>query len=74
MVEIRRCPTCGSNNIKNVRRDWNGQFKGKNYTVRDVEFYECPTCNEKLFDREAMQRIEAVSPAFAKSRRMKRSA
>ena len=34
MVEIRRCPTCGSNNIKKVRRDWDGQFKGKNYTVR----------------------------------------
>jgi YgiT-type zinc finger domain-containing protein len=74
MIEITRCPTCGSNDIKKVRRRWNGQFEGKGYTVPNVEFYECPRCDEKIFDRDAMQRIETHSPAFHRSRRMKRSA
>jgi YgiT-type zinc finger domain-containing protein len=74
MIEITKCPSCGSNKVKKVRRDWNGQFKGKPYTVPALEFYECPACQERLFDPQAMRQIEAVSPAFAKSRRMQRSA
>jgi len=74
MIEITRCPNCGSAKIKRVRRNWTDEFEGKAYTVADLEFYECPTCNEKLFDRDAMRRIEADSPAFARSRRVKRSA
>ena len=74
MIEITHCPTCGSGEIKKVRRNWTGNFKGKSYTVPKLEFHECPVCGERVFGREAMQRIEARSPAFAKSRRMKRSA
>ena len=32
----------------------------------ELEFYQCPDCGEKVYDRAAMQRIEASSPAFAK--------
>ena len=74
MIEITHCPTCGSDKIKKVRRDWKGEFQGKSYTVTGLEFQECPVCHEKVFAPEAMRRIEAVSPAFAKSRRLKRSA
>jgi YgiT-type zinc finger domain-containing protein len=74
MIEITHCPTCGSDKIKKIRRNWTGEFQAKSYTVGDLEFHECPVCAEKVFDRDAMRRIEAHSPAFAKSRRMKRSA
>jgi YgiT-type zinc finger domain-containing protein len=74
MVEITVCPSCGSNKIKRVRRNWTDEFEGKSYTIPALAFYECPACQEQLFDREAMRRIEAISPAFARSRRMKRSA
>jgi YgiT-type zinc finger domain-containing protein len=74
MIEITHCPSCGSDKIDKVRRDWSGEFQGKKYTVSGLEFHECPVCAEKVFDRDAMRRIEACSPAFAKPRRMKRSA
>jgi predicted RNA-binding Zn-ribbon protein involved in translation (DUF1610 family) len=32
-----------------------------------VEFYECPNCGEKVYDREAMLKIEACSPAYHKA-------
>ena len=65
VVEINICPSCGSNKIKRIRRDWRGVFKDQPYTVRSLEFYECPACGEKIYDRQAMQKIETHSPAFA---------
>jgi len=65
-MTITHCPTCGSREIRKVRRDFAGDFRGCPYTVPDLEFFECPACGEKVFDREAMRRIEAYSPAFAK--------
>ena len=66
MVEITFCPSCGSKRIKRVRCDWTGEFQGLTYTVPDLEFHQCPDCGEKVYDREAMRRIQAQSPAFAK--------
>jgi YgiT-type zinc finger domain-containing protein len=65
-MTITHCPTCGSREIRKVRRDFAAEFRGQPYTVPDLEFFECPACGEKVFDREAMRRIEACSPAFAK--------
>jgi hypothetical protein len=31
-----------------------------------LEYYECPSCGEKIYDREAMQKIKAYSHAFSK--------
>lgn len=74
-VHITTCPSCGSPNIRQVRKDWTGVFRGERYTVPDLEFYECPDCGEKLYDRNAMRKIEAHSPAYAKkSERKKRTA
>ena len=64
MLNITICPSCGSKKIKMVRRDWTGKFKGKEYTVPNLEYYECPDCGEKVYTREAMRQIEAYSPAF----------
>jgi YgiT-type zinc finger domain-containing protein len=72
-MEIKTCPSCGSRRIEKLCRDWRGDFQGKRYVVRDLEYYECPACGERVFDREAMRKIEARSPAFAQVR-MKRTA
>lgn len=63
-LNITTCPSCGSKRIKSVRRNRNSSFKGKEYMVTNLDYYECPDCGEKVYDREAMRRIEAHSPAF----------
>jgi len=68
MIQITRCPTCGSKHIKRVRRDVTLESRGEAYTVRALEFEECPDCGEKLYDHEAMQKLEAASPAYRRSR------
>ena len=64
MFKIKVCPTCGSDKIKKVRRNWTS--KTRNYVVPNLEYYECPDCDEKVYDREAMQKIESYSSVFAK--------
>jgi YgiT-type zinc finger domain-containing protein len=73
-IKIKRCPTCGSDKIKQVHRNWRGEFHGHAYTVPALGYYECPVCGEKIYDREAMRRIEAVSPAFPSPQPSKKSA
>ena len=67
MKKISECPSCGSTKIRKVRRRWSGVYEGKSYTVEHLEFYECPDCEERIYDPDAMRAIEAGSPAFAKS-------
>lgn len=66
MIKIIICPTCGSDKIKKVCRNWTSKAQSKTYTVPNLEYYECPYCDEKIYDREAMQKIESYSPVFAK--------
>lgn len=61
---IKTCPTCGSDKIQWVVKDVIRKYKGKNYIVPAVEFYECSNCGEKVYDRAAIQKIEAHSPAY----------
>ena len=68
MIKITICPSCGSKRIKKVRRNLARDFQGQTYVVPDLEFHECPNCGEKIYDREAMRKIEAHSPAFAKAK------
>ena len=67
IFQIRTCPTCGSDQIRRVVHDLTRKYKGETYTVPAVKFYECPTCGEKVYDREAMLKIEAYSPAYRKA-------
>ncbi|RLC20578.1 MAG: hypothetical protein DRI57_04485 [Deltaproteobacteria bacterium] len=60
------CPSCGSDKITKLRENWTGNFQGRAYSVPSLEFYECPDCGEKIYDRLAMRKIEACSPAFDK--------
>jgi hypothetical protein len=36
--------------------------------VPNLEFEECPNCGERLYDHDAMRKIEEHSPAYAKRR------
>jgi YgiT-type zinc finger domain-containing protein len=54
--------------IQRVVRDVTRKYKGQTYTVPSVEFYDCPNCGEKVYDREAMLKIEACSPAYRRIR------
>jgi YgiT-type zinc finger domain-containing protein len=67
MLDIDTCPSCGSKRVRKVRRTITRVFKGRSYTVPNLEFHECPDCGEKMYDREAMRKIEACSPAFARA-------
>jgi YgiT-type zinc finger domain-containing protein len=74
MLKITTCPSCGSGKIKKVRRNRTGTFKGKRYTVPNLQYYECPNCGEKVYDRDAMREIEARSPAFEQMHPKRKSA
>jgi len=67
-IRITKCPTCGSRRIKKVRRNWKGSYRGKTYVVPALEYYACPDCGEEVYDRDAMRKIEAHSPAYARPR------
>ena len=71
-MKINCCPSCKSPKIQHVCQDWRGDFKGVAYTVPALEFYECPVCGERVFDREAVRKIESHSPAFNKPPRLRR--
>lgn len=67
-LQIKICPTCGSDKIRRVVRDITRKCKEQTYTVPKAEFYDCPNCGEKVYDREAMLKIEAHSPAYHKNK------
>jgi YgiT-type zinc finger domain-containing protein len=69
VAKITTCPTCGSSTIREVRKTVKRTHAGKTYAVPDLVFWECPACGERLYDRDAMRRIEAHSPAYHKARR-----
>ena len=66
-LQIKTCPSCGSDRIEQITQDIVRRYKGQEYTVPAVTFHECPDCGEKVYDREAMLKIEACSPAYRKA-------
>ena len=66
--KIKNCPNCGSNKIQQVTSDIIRTYKGHSYKVPNLTFYHCSNCDEKIYDSEAMQKIEAYSPAYRKAR------
>jgi YgiT-type zinc finger domain-containing protein len=68
MLQITECPTCGSDKIKKVRKTLHRETRGIPYVVPNLAFWECPDCGERLFDHEAMQKIEAHRPARSTAR------
>ncbi|MGZ8847992.1 MAG: YgiT-type zinc finger protein [Pyrinomonadaceae bacterium] len=72
MFRITACPTCGSKKIRRLRRDLLREYDGVSYVVPDLEYYECPECGERVYNREAMRKIENHSPAFRRTEPRKR--
>ncbi len=68
-MKINTCPTCGSKKIRKVRRDVHGKTRGHPYYASAVSFYECPDCGEKVYDREAMEKIEAARSRACRPKR-----
>ena len=66
-LQIKTCPTCGSEKIRRVVRDITRKYKGQTYIVPKVGFYDCPNCGEKVYDHEAMSKIKTYSPAYHKA-------
>lgn len=73
-INIIHCPTCGSDQIKQVCRDWTSTYQGQSYVVPALTYYECPVCGERVFERDAVAKIRAYSPAYATKRVKARSA
>ncbi|MBI3078775.1 MAG: type II toxin-antitoxin system MqsA family antitoxin [Deltaproteobacteria bacterium] len=73
-LQVSSCPSCGSTAIRAVRGDWSGSYRGKRYVVKDLQYFQCPRCGEKVYEPRAMRRIQAASPAFAKRHRARKSA
>jgi len=63
-LNIHLCPNCGSDQIAAVCRSLVREFEGESYTVPDLQFYECPVCEERIFDRDAMRKLQQYSPAY----------
>ncbi len=67
-LQIAECPSCGSGRIERTVRDVVRRHEGQEYVVPAVALHECPDCGEKVYDREAMLKIEAYSPAYNKEK------
>ena len=74
LPKISTCPTCSSKKIKHVKRNWVDEFQGETYTVPALEFHECPDCGERLYEAQAMRKIEAHSPAYIKTPKRRKAA
>ena len=66
LPKITECPTCGGGKIRRAKRNLRRSYRGQTYVVPNLHFLECPDCGERVYDREAMRKIEAYSPAYAK--------
>ncbi len=71
---ISACPACGSTRIRAVQEDWSNTYAGKRYVVRNLRFFHCLQCGEKVYGPSAMRRIQAASPAFAKLAQARKTA
>ena len=60
MLKITICPSCGSDKLQKLCRDWTDEYRGKKYTVPALECYCCPDCDEKLYDRLAMAKNRSL--------------
>ena len=67
-LQITECPTCASPRIKHVRKNLRRTWNGQTYVVPNVDHWECADCGEHVYDRDAMHKIEAHSPAYTKRR------
>jgi YgiT-type zinc finger domain-containing protein len=63
-MDIIHCPSCGSSKIKKVRGPVSHEFEGDTYTVPGITYHACPECGERVYDGQALNKMQAASPAF----------
>ena len=63
-MDIITCPSCGSTKIKKVCGPVSHEFEGETYTVPGITYYACPECGERVYDGDAVSKMQAASPAF----------
>jgi YgiT-type zinc finger domain-containing protein len=63
---LRRCPNCGSRNIKRVAKPFRARVGTRTVAISKLEREVCPDCKEEFFDREANIVIDEY--CFAKKR------
>ena len=63
-MDISHCPSCGSGKIKKVRGPVSHEYEGETYTTPGVTYHQCPDCGERVYDGEAVSKMQAASPAF----------
>ncbi|MBI5091769.1 MAG: YgiT-type zinc finger protein [Candidatus Hydrogenedentes bacterium] len=66
-MNISHCPSCGSEKIKKLRGPVSHEFEGKVYTARGITYHQCPDCGERVYDGEAVEKMQSASPAFHKA-------
>jgi len=71
MLNIKTCPTCGARKVRAVTRDVKCNFKGQVYTAPQIQFHECTNCGERLYDRDAMRKMESYRPGAKTNLRRK---
>jgi YgiT-type zinc finger domain-containing protein len=62
--QVTVCPSCGSTSIHAMKGDWCGSYRGKQYMVKDLRYFQCPRCGEKVYDPAAMRRNTGSIPGI----------
>lgn len=65
-MDIKYCPSCGGSRIKKTRGTVTRTHEGKRYSVSGVTYFACPDCGERVYDRQAVRKIQAKSPAYGR--------
>jgi YgiT-type zinc finger domain-containing protein len=59
-MELKNCPLCGSPSIRKKKGVHQFNVRGELRSTPVVQYWECPSCNEIFFDREANRLIDAA--------------
>jgi YgiT-type zinc finger domain-containing protein len=59
-MELNVCPLCGSPSIRKKKGVHQFNVLGELRATPVVQYWECPSCNEIFFDREANRIIDAA--------------
>jgi YgiT-type zinc finger domain-containing protein len=59
-MKFKKCPLCGSRAIQEKQGTYKLNIHGKAVLTPDVTYWECPSCGEAFFDREANKKIDAA--------------
>ena len=59
-MELSSCPLCGSPSIRKKKGVHQFNVRGEWLSTPVVQYWECSSCNEIFFDREANRKIDAA--------------